>query len=995
LLNLNQKKLDFLSFFWYDFINFMANKARKSWYYKPNSARKPKAMPFSAKRKKSVKKAKNIKKSPKKGKSGSKKGPRWKKALKITGYVFLGIAIFVAAVFLWFAKDLPSSEEILSGRLVDQATQIYDRTGEHLLYEIHGDENRILVEMSDLPEYIPQATIAIEDDAFYRHPGFDVAGITRAVFKNITGQRYAQGGSTITQQLIKNTMLTPEKTITRKLKELVLSVELEMKLTKDEILGLYLNAIPYGSTAYGIEAASQTYFDKPARDLSLAEAAMLAGLPQAPTYYSPTLQPDRAKGRQEVVLDRMVDEGYISTEEAELAKAEELNIVVKRANIDAPHFVDYIRGVLVDKYGIKQVETGGLKVITTLDWGKQRIAEEVINANAERNLNYGAHNEALVSVDSKSGQILAMVGSVDYFYEGDDEKLDGQVNVITSLRSPGSSIKPLDYVTAFSRGYPPSTIVYDLMTSFGDDGSGKEYKPQNYTGGFNGPVSMRTALQQSLNIPAIKAYYLAGAENVSTMAAKLGYDNWVAGKEYGLATAIGGKEVVPLDHVGMFQTFANRGVRQEPTGILEVIAPGGEVLEKYEDKGERVLEENLADTMNNVLSDNNARSWGRRELVLADRPAAAKTGTSNKQLADGSIRPDNVWTCGYTPQIATAVWVGNNDGSVMSGSATGLTNASPIWQEYMNKVHAGLPVEDFVDPKPIEASKAILLGKTAEEVEVEICNPSGLLANEYCPDSMREKKKFRDVHSILYYVDRENPNGPIPTNPQADPQFNSWEGAVRGWAEKEEFGAEPPTETDTLHNPEFWPSVSITTPSAGAKITSGIFDVSVNVSGTNKIKEVVYKIDGQKVSASTRDPFGAEIVLPAGTTNGFHTLTAVVYNEIDNKSETNIDINVKASNVKPTVSMVAPANGTSAQEGKSVIVSAAAQGSPKIERVEFFVQIVGGTSYSLGGDSSKDSNGNYGLSWKPETTGTYYVYAKATDSNGNTAQSSKVTVDVK
>jgi len=972
----------------------MANRRKQSWYYKPSSARRVKTRSASAKPKKAKSSGKTRKTAKKSGVPGKRKS-RLKKALKVIGYVFLALAIFIAGVFLWFAKDLPSSEEILSGRLVDQATQIYDRTGEHLLYEIHGDENRIMVDMEELPEYIPQATIAIEDDAFYRHPGFDVAGITRAVFKNVTGQRYAQGGSTITQQLIKNTMLTPEKTITRKLKELVLSVELEMKLTKDEILGLYLNAIPYGSTAYGVEAASQTYFDKSARDLSLAEAAMLAGLPQAPTYYSPTLHPDRAKDRQEEVLDRMAEEGYITASEAEDAKEEELNIVIKRANIDAPHFVDYIREVLVDKYGIKQVETGGLKVITTLDMTKQRVAEEVITENRDRNLNYGAHNEALVSVDAKSGEILAMVGSVDYFDAGEDEKLDGQVNVITSLRSPGSSIKPLDYVTAFSRGYPPTTIVYDLMTSFGDDGSGKEYKPQNYTGGFNGPVSMRTALQQSLNIPAIKAYYLAGAENVSTMAAKFGYENWVAGKEYGLATAIGGKEVTPLDHVGMFQVFANRGLRYEPTGILEVTGPGGEVLEKYDDTSERVLEENLADTMNDVLSDNNARSWGRRELVMSDRVAAAKTGTSNKQLGDGSIRPDNVWTCGYTPQIATAVWVGNNDGSVMSGNATGLTNASPIWQEYMNRVHEGIPVEDFVKPKPIEAKKAILLGRTAEEVEVEICKPSELLANEYCPDSMREKKKFRDVHSILYYVNREDPNGPAPRNPAEDPQFNSWEGAVRGWANNEEFGAEPPTETDTMHNPEFWPSISISSPSSGTKITSGIFDVSVNVSGSYNIKEVIYKIDGKKVSAVSSSPFGTKIVLPAGTTNGFHTLTAVVYDEIDNQAETNVDINVKASNVKPTVSMVSPASGTTASPGSSVIVSASAQGTPEISRVEFFVKIVGGTSYSLGGDSSPDSNGNYGMTWNPETTGTFQVYAKATDSNGNTAQSGTVSVDVK
>ncbi|MFC1721865.1 penicillin-binding protein [Patescibacteria group bacterium] len=968
----------------------MANRRQKSWYYQPKSrSRHPVA---------SAKKAPiRAKKSPRpiKGKKSKKrKAPRWKKVLKVTGYVFLALAIFVAAVFLWFAKDLPSSEEILSGRLVDQATQIYDRSGEHLLYEIHGDENRILVDMNDLPEYIPQATIAIEDDAFYRHPGFDVKGITRAAWKNLLGQKYAQGGSTITQQLIKNTILTSEKTFTRKMKELVLSVELEMKLTKDEILGLYLNAIPYGSTAYGIEAASQTYFSKPAKDLSLAEATMLAGLPQAPTYYSPVLHPERAKNRQEVVLDRMAEEGYITESEAEEAKEEELDIVVKRANIDAPHFVDYIREVLVEKYGIKKVETGGLKVITTLDYDKQGIAEEVIAENRDKNLKTGAHNEALVSVDVQTGQILAMVGSVDYFSQEEDGKLDGQVNVITSLRSPGSSIKPLDYVTAFSRGYPPTTIVYDLRTSFGDDGSGGEYVPQNYTGGFSGPVSMRTALQQSLNIPAIKAYYLAGAENVSTMASKFGYEGWVAGKQYGLATAIGGKEVTPLDHVGMFQVFANRGIHQEPTGVLEVIDPTGEVLEEYQDSDERVLEENLADTMSDVLSDNNARSWGRRELVLSDRQVAAKTGTSNKEVGN-SIKPDNVWTCGYTPQIATVVWVGNNDGSVMSGNATGLSNASPIWQEYMNRAHEGMPVEEFVKPKPIEAKKPILLGRTAGETEVEICKPSGLLANEYCPESMREKKKFRDVHCILYYVNRLDPNGSVPKKPSEDPQFRSWEGAVRGWAENKEFGAEPPTETDTMHNPEFWPSISITSPTAGTTITSGILPVAANVSGTHKIKEVTYLVDGKKVGSSSNSPFGAELVIPSGITNGFHKLTAIVYDEIDNKAETNIDLNFKVTNIKPTVNMVSPTSGNPTPPGSAVIVSANAQGTPEIERVEFFVQGPDGNVTSLGGDSSADEGNIYGMSWNAASTpGTYYLFAKATDSNDNIAQSSKVSVTI-
>ncbi len=924
-----------------------------------------------------------------------KKKKRWKKTLKIIGYTFLVLALFIVAVFLWVAKDLPSSKDILSGRLVDQATQIYDRTGEHLLFEIHGDENRTLVKINDLPAYVHQATVAIEDDSFYRHPGFDVMGIMRAAWKDITGQGYSQGGSTITQQLIKNTILTPEKTFTRKVKELIMSIELEIKLSKSEILELYLNAIPYGSNAYGIEAAAQTFFGKPAEELTVSESALLAGLPRAPTYYSPVNHPERAKARQEKVLDRMAELGYISEEKAAEAKAENIKVTIRKNIATAPHFVDYLKEVLVDEYGIKKVETGGLKVISTLNIDHQKIAEEVISEQRAANTKYDVHNGALISVDAKTGEILSMVGSVDY-YTDDDEggKMDGQVNVTTAYRSPGSSIKPLEYSTAFARGFPPTTMVYDVKTSF-PDGSGKDYTPKNFSGGFAGPISFRSALQQSLNIPAVKAYYLAGAENVSTMAAKLGYDNFVAGKEYGLATAIGGREVTALDHVGMYQTFANRGKLKDPTGIIKVTDSTGTVLEEIDpNRGEQVMDQNVADTMNNVLSDNGARTWGKRELVLKDRPVAAKTGTSNKEFGSG-IRPNNLWTCGYTPQIATAVWVGNSNGSALAASAEGLINAAPIWQKYMNRVHEGLPVEDFSEPKTIESNKPMLQGKISGEIEVEICQPSGLLANEYCPASKREKKKFRDSHCILYYVNRKDPMGDRLKNPKEDPQFQNWEEGVRAWAQSSDYGGIPPTETDTLHNPENWPSISITSPNSGETITSGIFSVTVNASGKNQLKEVIYSVDGKKVGSSTKSPFSASLVLPAGITNGFHTLSATVYDIADNKAETNIDLNFKVTNVKPSVSMLSPGSGTSVSAGAAVLVSAKASGSTPITRVEFFAQSPDGAVTSFGADSSPDGSGTYGMTWTAAgAKGTYYLFAQVQDESGNSAQSGKVSVAV-
>ncbi|EKD49394.1 MAG: hypothetical protein ACD_63C00158G0002 [uncultured bacterium] len=926
----------------------------------------------------------------------SKKQKRARRIFKTLVIILIVLLVAIGGVFAWGATQLPSSEEILSGRFVPQATQILDRTGEHILFELHGEENRTLIKLMDLPEYIPQASIAIEDDDFYKHPGFDVKGIIRAAWKNVTGQQVSQGGSTITQQLIKNTMLTSDRTFTRKFKELVLSMELEMKLSKKEILELYINAIPYGSNAYGIQAASQTYFGKDAKALTIGEATMLAALPKAPTYYSPLNHPERAKERQSLVIDRMRSLGYITKEQAIEAKSEKLAFVKKRADITAPHFVDYAKEVLVEKYGLKKVETGGLKVYTTLDLEKQKIAEGAVARHRKENEKIGAYNAAFLSLDSKTGEILAMVGSVDYFAE-EGKKLDGQVNVTTSLRSPGSSIKPVEYVTAFSRGYPPTTILYDVKTNFGPDGSGKDYIPSNYSGSFSGPLSMRTALAHSLNIPAIKTYYLAGPENVSTMANKLGYHDWIPGKQYGLATAVGGKEIVMLDHAGAYVTYANRGVRHTPTGILKVIDSDGKVMEELDvSKGERVLDENIADTINDVLADNNARApWGRQSLNIKDRQVAAKTGTSNKQINE-TIKPDNLWTIGYTPQIAAAVWVGNNDGSVTSGQSDGSLNAAPIWREYMTKVLEKYPKEDFVKPKPINATKPVLLGKIngGEETEIEICKPSGLLANKYCPNSMKEKKKFRrNAHCILYYVDKNDPNGPPPKNPAEDPQFKRWEAAVRGGSDNNTETDNPPTEEDTLHNPEFWPNISIISPEDGANITSGIFSASVNVSGTNPIKHVEYFIDGKRVADTNSAPYGVEIVVPAGITQGFHQLTAKVYDNIDNSKTASININFKATNVKPSISMTSPSSGTNIPVGESVIVSAHATGNSDL-RVEFFVQYPDGSTATLGGDSSPDGDGNYGTSWTPSRAGKHYLWATVTDKNNNNAQSSKVSVTV-
>lgn len=927
-----------------------------------------------------------------------KKHPKWKKPLKISGIVCIAFIAFIAFIFIYYAKDLPSSEEILSGRFVAQATQIYDRTGQNLLFELHGEENRTMIKLDDLPKYMPEATIAIEDDAFYKHPGFDINGIIRASWKNLTGQKGEQGGSTITQQLIKNTILTPEKTYSRKFKELILSLELEMKLKKDEILELYLNAIPYGSNAYGVEAASNTYFDKSAKDLTLPEAAMIAGLPKAPTYYSPYIHPDRAKERQKEVLDRMASTGYITREKADEAFNIELAFAKPKISITAPHFVFYIKEILEEKYGLKKTETGGLKVYTTLDLDKQRIAEEVTSDHVDRLQGYGAHNSALVSMNPKTGEILAMVGSVDYFADKEaGGKLDGKVNVITSYRAPGSSFKPVDYVTAFKQGYPPTTILYDVRTNFGSDGSGKDYIPSNYSGGFSGPVSIRTALQQSLNIPAIKAYYLAGPENVSTMAHNLGYSNFVPGKAYGLSTAVGSKEVTPLEHLGSLDTFANRGHKKESTGILRIEDSSGKVLEELnKSQGEKIIDENIADTINDVLSDNSARSWGKKELTLKNRPVAAKTGTSNKDVGNGRILPDNNWTIGYTPNLSAVVWVGNNDGSVMSGGATGVNDAAPIWNDYMSRASEGMPVEEFVKPELIPADKPILLGRTGGAVDFEICKPSNKLATENCPASMREKRTYRDVHCILYYVIKDDPNGPYPKNLKEDPQYTNWESGVRAWANAGGGGEAPPTEEDTLHNPENWPKVNITSPESGSAIENSSFFASANASGANPIKRVDFYIDGTRVGSDSSSPYSANITLPAGIVKGFHTLSAKAYDNIENIGETSINIDVRKDDTSATIDIsITQPSGGSTLSSFPITVGARASGTYDISRVDFFVKPTGGSAFSIGGDST-NSNGNFGAGWSSKPApGSYSIYAIATDKKGNSGTSSSIPVTVK
>jgi len=693
--------------------------------------------------------------------------------------------LFAIGVFAYFAKDLPSPGK-LSKRQVVESTKIYDRTGEHLLYEIHGEEKRTTIPLKEMGETIKAATLAAEDQTFYQHHGIQFKAIARAAIYDLLGRKVSQGGSTITQQLIKNTVLTPERTFTRKVKEVILSVELEQKFSKDEILEMYLNEIPYGSNAYGIQAAAQTFFGKNAKELGLAESALLAALPKAPTYYSPYgPHTEELKSRQEYILDQMQKMGYITPSEAQTAKEFDVIAEIKpfQESIQAPHFVMYVKEQLVNKYGEKQVEEGGMKIYTTLDWEKQQIAEEAVKKGVANNAKYKASNAALVAIDPKTGQILAMVGSRDYF----DKSIDGNVNVALRDRQPGSSFKPYVYATAFKKGYTPDTILFDVETNFGT--KDQPYIPQNYSNKFSGPVKMKEALARSLNIPAVKTLYLAGVQNSINTARSMGITTLQNPNRYGLALVLGGGEVKLLDHVNAFGTFAASGIRHDKTAILKIVDSKGNVLEEYKNsEGERVLSQDICAKIDAILSDNNLRApvFGSNSPLRFDsRPVAVKTGTTNEWR--------DAWTVGYTPNLAAGVWAGNNDNAPMTPGADGVFVAAPIWREFMEKALSNMAIENFPQAKEEKTGKPVLDGTvTGEEKEVKICkikkNKYCLPTDDNCPDGADEKKKkLFSAHSILYWVDKDDPRGEIPKNPQKDPQFEAWEKGIQKWAEKEKL----------------------------------------------------------------------------------------------------------------------------------------------------------------------------------------------------------------
>lgn len=674
--------------------------------------------------------------------------------------ISLGI-IGVALLTGWIATlNLPDFNNF-ENRDISNSTKIYDRTGKMILYNIHDSVRRTEIPFEEISPYIVQATISIEDAHFYEHRGFRPTSFIRAMLANLQSGGFSQGGSTIDQQVIKNALLTRDKTITRKLKEIVLSIKLDAEVPKNTILQMYLNESPYGGTLYGVEEASSSYFNKHAKDVTLAEAAYLAALPQAPTYYSPYgKHRDALDKRKNLVLQRMQDLGYLTESEKITAQNEVVSFETSvSGGGKALHLVMYVREYLENKYGVDVVQNNGLKVITTIDYPLQKQMEDIVKEGAILNeKKFNAKNAALVAIDPRTGQILSMVGSRDFF----DKEIDGQYNIATASRQPGSSFKPIVYAAAFRSGYTPETIMFDVPTQFSTrcdaygnplHGLNKDicYMPENYDGLFRGPISLRDALAQSLNVPAVKLLYLTGLNNVVKLAQDMGLSTITDPSRYGLSLVLGGGEITLLELTNAYGVFANNGIYSKPQGIIEVRDSNGDILEKFSPMQTEVLPETVASIVSSVLSDNTAKipAYGANSpLFFGDRPVASKTGTTNDYR--------DVWVVGYTPSVVVGMWGGNNDNTPIDKKAAGLVLA-PIWHKAVAAAVATSSIEYFPDPVPNTSQKPILRGI--------YCNQDG-------------------VHDILKYVIKDNPDGTYPTNPENDSQYNLWETGLQNWLAK-------------------------------------------------------------------------------------------------------------------------------------------------------------------------------------------------------------------
>lgn len=916
------------------------------------------------------------------GKPKHKKIFFWAWVSLVTFVIVSAFTVFSAIAILSITLPDVTDLDKLSSAL---STEIYDRNGK-LIYTVHGDENREYVKYDEIAPTLINATIAIEDDQFWDHNGFDFSGIVAAGLHEVFGIGGARGGSTITQQYIKNTFLSPEKTYTRKLKELILAIKLEGHYDKKEIIELYLNKIPYSNNAFGIQKAAETYFNKSAKDLTLAESAILAGIPQAPSYYNPlgehaqsrlvksftteelksrniksendfkedetifglighyvtltgesenseAIEPNKEstaekeaapkeftvpensiyiKGRADLVLERMNSIGSITKEEMLQAQKEIQTIEIQKNSdtVKHYHFVFYVKQILEEKYGKEIVEQGGLKVYTTIDSELQDKAEVIVKERAEINKkNFNAENASLIAVNPKNGQIMVMVGSAD----ANNDEIEGKVNIAVRKRQPGSSFKPFSYALSFYNGYGPASVVYDVATKIGPD------NPQNFDGQYQGPMSMRRALAQSRNIPAIKAYFLAGEQDaLIDFVAKLGINTLDKNISYGYPLAIGAGEVRPIDMTTAFGTFANGGKKNDPVAILKVENSNGDILEEWKDsdiKNDEVLDPQVAFLINDILSENGIKLGS--NLIIDGHTTANKTGTStDKNKQEGAVRPRDLWTIGYTPSLVTVVWAGNNNPSEkpINYNADGYTTAGAIWKNFMKEALKDQPNEAFPVPEGIKyvaVSKAngklpgpntpadmIVTEKFASFgvptevddsfVSYNVDKISGQIVGEGCPKDMVEQRSFITHKAI---VDRENWQAGI----------NAWVEGMRKRAEESGEGTGifytlPPTEECKAPTDEEkirLPEVEITSPDNFSEVAPGKLDVSISTIVPNDIYEVYFYFDDQMQYSTKEAPYVGKLRISETHTEGSsHSIRVKLYDKKGYYTESTIAVKI-------------------------------------------------------------------------------------------------------
>jgi len=846
-----------------------------------------------------------------------------KKKLYVLTYIasialvgMVGGLFVIVLVFAIFSRDLPNPNQLLE-RSFELSTRFYDKNGE-LLYEVYGDKNRTLVKIENVSPYVSQATLAAEDSEFYLHKGYSIRGIIRALRNTFFGEGL-QGGSTLTQQAIKNTLLTQERTVVRKIKELILSLQLESRYSKDEILQMYLNESPYGGLNYGIYSAAKAYFNKDPKDLTMAESAYLSGLTQSPTYYSQFgANPEAGIERKNYVLYLMKERGwvekdgkrhYITKEQYEQAKNEVLKFDTARIPIEAPHFVYYVKQYLIDILGVEAVEMGGLKVKTSLDLKVQRLAQETVFSELDASKNLNVYNGAMVVLDPATGGILAMVGSKGYNLDPEPEncvsggtgenscKFDPYVNVTLASRQPGSAIKPVTYATMLSQGYTAAYPLLDVPTKFEGSAPDKPYIPENYDGKFRGIISLRKALGNSINIAAVKALKIVGIGNMIDQAEKMGITTFKDRSRYGLALTLGGGETKLLELTGAFSVFPAKGIYRQPTPVIEVTDQKGNIVYKPSQSEKRALSEEVSFLISDILSDDGARSdvFGAGSLLnISGRQVAVKTGTTDDKRDNYAI--------GFTPSVVAGVWVGNSNNEKMNPYiASGISGATPIWNKFMKEYLKDKPVEKFETPKTVKKVEVDKLtgglpykdndkrnewfAKNTEPTAVsdwyqriEVCEIDGRRANDGCKDAGKT-----DTNDFI----------------RVTAEFPYWQSAVDSWI-KENYNNDkkyfPPLMTSKLEfdGGEVSNKDEVHTEIVGLEdgdVVSLNFRLNAEVSCYNDVEKVAFYMDEEKIGEDSKEPFGYNLELKTDKI-GTHTFKVTARDDEDNKGEYEIKLNV-------------------------------------------------------------------------------------------------------